>query len=416
MASAAAGEDSMSGSIKAALEANLQLQSEIVQNIKRVSVRKAENRRSATRVGSSLEKWDEESGHLRDTFKVLDAATVRGRLKIMASHERERLGGYDGAHNFCSSDENRGNKRIKKSRVVHGKLLKSQQLSRTAGVWAYDDNRKWKLKFFVDPDGRMPKLNSEAARRRKFDGCLYSQLPQSLYPWSKEELRRLKECVEEVRAKQIRDFVRSADCRDRNEGKKTQDMTGDAKIDFEQVASLLKAKEVGAALRSAADCRAKFLTTVSSFVSHSKITKEESLKILQLAHLQNGFPPWDEVADALGNGRTPWQCYCHFRTKLESVRPWTLEEDELLFKYISAQGPQFLLNLTAATDLVLRFFPDRSAKQIIMRAHTSLLNPNLKNGAWNEEDERRLALCMRVHRDASKPIVKAYVSGHVWVV
>jgi hypothetical protein len=140
-------------------------------------------------------------------------------------------------------------------------------------------------------------------------------------------------------------------------------------------------------------------------------TKDESMKILEQVHLHNGKPPWHDVAILLN--RTAWQCLLAYQTELTNSRssPWTREEDEVLLKYVAAMGPQWVLTLGSAADLCAHVLPNRSPKQILARANTTLVNPNFTHGIWSDEEERKLVLCMKVYRDTSNPITRAAVSA-----
>ena len=117
--------------------------------------------------------------------------------------------------------------------------------------------------------------------------------------------------------------------------------------------------------RTSIQCRLAYLNFASSSINKSKFTKKESLKILEWVHKHKDHPPWEKVAQSLETNRTPWQCFQHYQNTLNGklkTRLWTVEEDELLLKYIAAQGPQYVVNISNAEDISRRFFPDRSSK------------------------------------------------------
>jgi hypothetical protein len=189
----------------------------------------------------------------------------------------------------------------------------------------------------------------------------------------------------------------------------------DSSLDFAQVAHTLeertkkvdKAKCPTARPRSADDCRLKYTETRRK---DPPFAKEESLRILEQVHLHNGKPQWQDVATSLNH--TPWQCLLAYQTKLTNSRssPWTRSEDEVLLKYVAAMGPQWVLTLGSAADLCAQVLPNRSPKQVLARANTTLVNPNFIHDVWSDEEERELVLCMKVYRDTPNPIMRAAVS------
>ena len=189
-----------------------------------------------------------------------------------------------------------------------------------------------------------------------------------------------KNCEEREK---IEDNEKDEDVEDALVARDDECSVSDAEIDFYRVVQLMK-EEVGKnprpnvaqVQRSVTQCRNKFLTSVSPSINQAAFTHEESLKILEIVHTYSGHPPWDVVANRLNTLRTPFQCFRHYRTKFDvkTCRPWTRYEDELLLKYMATSGPQFVLNKAKAADLARRFFPDRSVRQVMLRAHSSLVN------------------------------------------
>jgi len=165
--------------------------------------------------------------------------------------------------------------------------------------------------------------------------------------------------------------------------------------------------------RTAIQCRIMYFNHASLKINKSKFTKTESLQIVKWVHQYKDFPPWDKVASSLQSNRTPWQCFQYYQTSINPSIPckeWTPEEDELLLKYIAAKGPHYVVNITNCEDISKTLFPDRASKQLYIRANYTLMNPNLTTGLWNMEQERKLALCMKVYKNEKRPLAKVAVS------
>eukprot|EP00797_Seminavis_robusta_P029351 Sro58_g033870.2 (455) ;mRNA; f:111311-112675 len=111
---------------------------------------------------------------------------------------------------------------------------------------------------------------------------------------------------------------------------------------------------------------------------------------------------WQDIAEKIGRDRSPWQCFVAYRkyqTK-QLTAVWTPTQDELLLKYLAAQGPQFVLDVAAAEDMSRRLFPDKTSTQIFLRANLSLVNPKLEQGPWSIQEERKLVLCRKIYQKA----------------
>ena len=87
-----------------------------------------------------------------------------------------------------------------------------------------------------------------------------------------------------------------------------------------------------------------------------------------------------------------------------------LEENQMLFKLLVVKGPHFLFNKTTANEFCVSYFLDKCAKQAIERARNSLWNPNFVHHPWSQDEERKLALSMKIHKDEISPLNMAAVS------
>lgn len=339
-------------SLGGALECNLRLQAELARRLQAIAQKKASNRRVASRVTSQIVSSWEEIDDLKTPSESTEAPVP----------PKER----------------------KKDNPAKTKKYSAKK-------WNYDPYRsKWTRRFFVDPEGSIPDPNDDITKRRKLeeDKFFYHTCP----PWSKREEKTLLSIV----ADKVKESNESVE-----------------KLDFDQVATVLEKqmktmeKNCPSTVkpRSGIDCRLKYADATKT----PPFTKEQSMKVLEQVHLHNGTPSWEEIAADVD--RSTWQCLTAYMTKLSSSRPqpFTPPEDELLLKIVAAAGPQYVLNTAVAADLAARFFPDRSAKQVLSRLNGSLVNPNNARDVWLDEEERRLVLCMKVYRDTQFPITGAAV-------
>lgn len=112
----------------------------------------------------------------------------------------------------------------------------------------------------------------------------------------------------------------------------------------------------------------------------------------------------------MNTNRTCWQCFQHYQKYLDPDRrndTWSKDEAELLLKTIASEGPTFVLNKAAATEITMHNFPNRSSRQVYLNAHKSIgINPLLTYGEWTEEEEMTLCLAMKAYQNSSRPIKK----------
>ena len=345
-------------SLEAALQSNLRLQAELSRQLQRISEKKAENRRLASRLTKQiLATWDE--------------------IDVLRTPPPP-----------CAPRATKNSKKISTAESSKDSSIDSSAVKNPA-KWKYDPYRKWTRRFFVDPSGSVPEPNQDSVKRRRLenDKLFYHTCP----PWTSKEVETLLSVVGDLQAT------------------KEADGGGVDNLDFDEVARALEERSKGklptADPRTGQDCRLKYLDTRKQ----RPFTKEESLRILEQVHLHNGSPPWQNVAADID--RTAWQCLLAYESKLSRTRtsPWIASEDEMLLKYVAAMGPQWVLTMGSASDLTARLFPDRSPKQVMARANSSLVNPNLARDVWSDDEERKLVLGMKVYRDTPNPVYRAAV-------
>jgi len=178
-------------------------------------------------------------------------------------------------------------------------------------------------------------------------------------------------------------------------------------LDYEEVARRLasmsehdKKKSDLTLPRSSFECKLQHRFLTRKVVP---FTKEESRKISELVHLasHNQDLDWETIAKSLESDRTAWECFVAYQTRLRPVvqQKWTLPQDQLLLKYMAAAGPQFVIDSESVSHLATRLFPNKSKANLLTRINHSLVNPNLKRDNWEEEEERKLAVLMKIYRD-----------------
>lgn len=378
--------------IKIALQSNRRLQSEVLRQIQRLAKKKAENRNLASRISEQLASTWESIDELQTPAPPLDPS--REILDELIANEKK-------SPEQTTTTSNVDEKEQTTLLIRQQSKAISVARRRIAKKWRCDPYRKWTRRFFVDPDGEIPRSNDDVEKRRLLEQG--KTFHHTYSAWSTNEVEILRSIVVE---QMNQGSVGNINTTSLNNGVTL------GSIDFEQVAGLLN-ERMGTATgspksRSAAECSTKYLNNCGN---SSAFSKEESLRLLKLVHLQQN-PSWGEVALALGTNRTPWQCMSSYQTKLSRGQPtiWTPAQDELILKYAAAMGPQWDFGGGPAAQMASRLLPDKDPKQILTRAHTSLVNPNFVRDIWSDEEDRKLVLCMKIYRDETSAAIKAAVS------
>ncbi len=432
-------------SIEEAIGANLSLQGEIIKKLRLISKAKKKNRMRSLQLTGALFR------HIHDDNLNSEAQKDQG---IEAESEDETETG--------NAAKKKGSRKRKRKAAHSGGGYQGK-------VWHENTDRKWKRRFFVDPDRSVPQPNPDEIQRRKWEGTLLTSQAHRFLPWSKDEIKLLQKNAEEVRNEQLEEMrismsmmtsSRQQQNHENGHGRgidtssngpnndeteidtDTDIVVHDGDIDFHKVAEKmavdLRAKKYtpNQKIRNATHCysqmessnietaeprtwvdyRIKFLTSVSPSINKRPFTKAESLKIIEALHRHNGKPPWHIVAHELQTSRTPFQCFQHARTKLinsiagldaSDKQLFNIDQDELLFKFVAASGPQFVLGQHSSTLLAQRFFPHVSAYQVKHRANVSLINPQFVMERWNETEERTLVMSMKAYSESDTPLARA---------
>ena len=260
----------------------------------------------------------------------------------------------------------------------------------------------WTDQYFTDKTSSTsrPDPNPDDVRRTKAekDSFLVSNNP----PWLTKDNKLLEKSIKTVKLE--------------------LHTNSDDAIDFGRVAK--KVSQKTKISRSADECR----------VQTSNLKKKPAWTDAEIAHLRkiiseqkekfanssdddkNNAIDWKLVASTLGTGRTPWEVFQTYLSKIERKPkqvPWTPEEDEFLLKFVAAMGPQYTTSQAGSAFLASRFLPNKTKMQIMYRLNNSLLNPRFVSECWNEADERKLALCMKVYSESDSKHALFLSSGHI---
>ena len=277
--------------------------------------------------------------------------------------------------------------------------------------------RQWNRLYFVDSDGiSQPAPNPDTKRRRQLERET-AMIRYLEPPWSNAENKELKRILEEQQQNQLK----------RCASHPGQTEEPPPNMDWEQVARVLSDRvplqigTVGPHLppRTAAQCRIQWQNHLRKAAPFSKDESEEMVQLVESYYdsQRNQRADWQEIAQALQESnkvpRTAFDCYSHYyhlhshkksASSSSTKRPlWTPQEDELLLLYVAAAGPQFVVDAESVKLLAGRLLPNHSQTQLLARINDSLVNPNLKRDFWTEDEERKLAILMKVYRDKGPP-------------
>ncbi len=407
--------DIIVASIEKALDLNLKLQHDIGSRLRLISILKQNLLISLHQCTCENAESDEklQGGTISGDSVDCGGFNIDAKIHLNASS-------IDG-----NKSGNIKSRKMKKSSKIPATTSKNRS-SRTKNIrgWRFNKKRKWTRRFFFDPYQSTPKPNADTIQRRQWEGDLIGNGSYRYNPWSRQELQLLLTCAEERRQQQVTDetkLVKDVDINfdevakliEQKLSKRELTTNQIRKIQSDSYSSCDQAPNNGTIqLRLCADYRNKFLSTLSPSINKSPFTEEESNKIIDFINRYSYNPPWNRVARFLDNSRTPFQCFKYAQRK-RSTTVGTLNEleDQLLFTYIAASGPQLVLNHHTATNLSQQLFPNLSTGQILIRANTSInVNPNYNSERWSGSEERMLVLGMRAYCDDAFSISKVSVS------
>ena len=261
-----------------------------------------------------------------------------------------------------------------------------------------DPYRQWTRDYFQDHLGRIPEPNADVGKRRRLEeneaqGLFYHLSP----PWDKEENKILK-------------FLINKQQQEEEEEAENDNQTVVVVVDYEKVATELQKRSVSnqnqddfpcRKPRTAEECRIQYQRFNSE--QQPAMTKVEIKQVLESVHRQQqtqSTVDWNRVAANIGNERSPWQCLVAYNKAQNNTSiTFTPAQDELLFKFVCAMGPQFVTTAATLAEMSIRLFPDKYDRKIATRVNQSLLNPKLRHEFWSMSDQRKLVLAQKVYRD-----------------
>lgn len=268
----------------------------------------------------------------------------------------------------------------------------------------FNPNRRWTRHFFVDANGSTPTISRGAAvaSTSPDENTNEIKLPAA---WTKGDVATLQRVVAETLERF--NTTKGNGTPSKNENNTQSTIPWDDSCFFQEISSNLNTNPP----RSPQECRAALLTFADVNIITAKFTQEESLYILrEVSQRPEGDIDWQDITHNLNTTfysgpkrRTTWDIFKHYRSNLidsnKRCPPWTPEEDELLLKYIAAHGPQYIFADSAIPTICQRLFPQKDPASVLLRAHKTLLNPNLVHDRWDIDEQRKLALLKRAYSD-----------------
>ncbi|KAL7431518.1 hypothetical protein ACHAXH_007627 [Discostella pseudostelligera] len=362
--------------ISAALETNISLQSELHRLLEKIKCKKVINRRNAARVMKYCRNEGEGDHSLRTTL----SATVGGTCTTI-SESNDSIQSVSnencapGKRDECSATIAINESDLSKAKVA------TEFPPRKKTKLACNSNRKEMRRFFMDKDGSTPKsIMWGMGRENEIEQPASVIFERNDHVSADEEVprsswKKAKRCawkydsLEEVSFKIVNTPPRSAENR------------------------LLPCFSFADPKMAAA----KFTKQECNFIM-SMITKSGGSKHKSIDWYNFAIEYYDKI-----NQQSPWRCFCLFRSSLQNLSTWSPDEDELLLKYLASHGPQYLFQGDCAVQTCKNLF-DRSTKQVILRAQSTLINPNYVQNAWDTNEKRKLALLVRAYSNEPNPI------------
>mmetsp|Transcript_9444 Transcript_9444/g.13662 ORF Transcript_9444/g.13662 Transcript_9444/m.13662 type:complete len:397 (-) Transcript_9444:285-1475(-) len=183
-----------SKSLEEAIDANVNLQNEILAKLICISKAKQQNRKQSLELTTALFDHIHHHNHSH-------TSTSRSSQGNNSDHEEE-LNSNGDESDAERSQKKKGDKQKKAKKTKKAAVSVTKRKS----LWSDNPERKWKRRFFVDPDGSIPKPNDDVIQRRIWEGMLAGPDIHRFVPWSKEEIKLLLKYAEEVKNEQIQEL------------------------------------------------------------------------------------------------------------------------------------------------------------------------------------------------------------------
>mmetsp|Transcript_23391 Transcript_23391/g.50654 ORF Transcript_23391/g.50654 Transcript_23391/m.50654 type:complete len:538 (+) Transcript_23391:61-1674(+) len=395
--------------ISVALESNIALQAELRRRLLKIKGKQVQNRRDAARVAASISRcWNDGESLVKGPLSGSSKSTGEPpskKLRIDSAHNLSEACASSGGDEKTAPIEIDGKETLRKNNdsdpmstesVLEAPKAVSQSSKSSKPKWACIPNRKVTRGFFVDPDGSTPEiLWTDIGLENEIETEMQS--PRVIFERNETQLpcEEPQKTWEKVK-------------------KKNWPTTS-----IDEIALRIDRTSP----KSAEECRVACFTFADSKIVKTKFTKQECLFIMSMMSRLGGGAQkdidWYEMAMkhyAKFNRQSPWLCFSHYRSSLQNPSTrcpaWSPDEDELLLKYLAVHGSQYLLQGDSIMQTSRNLFPLRSAKQVALRAQTTLINPNYIHDAWDPDEKRKLALLMRAYSNEQNPINCVARIGH----
>ena len=392
--------------IYVALQSNLAIQAELQRRLLKIKSKKVQNRRNAATVSASISQcWDnvddvecamEKHVKFDSGSSVVEIASKKTGIDALidAAHQSQKIDLDTTQECNKSAEDDYNTKETDASNVV----TKSNKKQKSKGS-SPNPKRKETRGFFVDRDGSTPHISLSSIVG---EGAIEAEMQSTrvIYERKKSPTPSKEEpqtTWEEAKSKNL--------------------STGE-----EVSLTIIDHKSQPPSSEECCQHVARF-SFADTNIAKTKFTKQECTFLMSMiskfTEEEKRGIDWYELAVkhyAKFKKQTPWSCFCQYRSSLQNPKsrctPWSSEEDELLLKYVTAQGPQYLLQGESIVQTCRNLFPHRNVPQLINRLNVTLLNPNYVQEAWSSDEKRRLALLMRVYSSEEKPINMASHTVH----
>ncbi|KAF7433305.1 hypothetical protein PC9H_005255 [Pleurotus ostreatus] len=158
-------------------------------------------------------------------------------------------------------------------------------------------------------------------------------------------------------------------------------------LDWERIAE--KVSDVSVTPRTAKECETKWLGDRHPKINRGTWSSEETAQLTELARSYGeNRVNWKEVAQKLDTNRTPMDCMRHFVPKPHHY--WDIDSDDNLRKAVKVYGKD-------NWNVVARHVSPNATAQQCQNRYLKSLDPNLRKGAWSDEEDNRLRSAVEIY-------------------
>ncbi|KAF4574739.1 hypothetical protein EYR36_006089 [Pleurotus pulmonarius] len=164
-------------------------------------------------------------------------------------------------------------------------------------------------------------------------------------------------------------------------------LTNTEGLDWDRIAE--KVSDVSVIPRTAKECETKWLGDRHPKINRGTWGSGETAQLTELARSYGeNRVNWKEVAEKLGTNRTPMDCMRHFVPKPHHY--WDIDSDENLRKAVKIYGKD-------NWNVVARHVSPNATAQQCQNRYLKSLDPNLRKGAWSDDEDDRLRSAVDVY-------------------